>query len=777
MTGFSLTVMVGGKKPYDVDLSEFEEDVVKFGRNARNHIVLDSPIASNFHGELRCEGGAVTVTDKNSTNGIYVNGRRVYEKTRLSPGDVIAFESEQAKQTLKGEYGIVMVLNADQAAGGWSSYKLTDRPVTIGHAPDCDIVLNQVSVSRLHAKIFSVEGKRFIQDSNTTNGVYVNGKRVSRQALADRDVIFIGGAKLVYTAGNHGGHAALYFHLEQPGIPINVKNAGKTVYLKNKPRNILDNISVSLAPNEFVAIIGGSGAGKSTLLNGMCGFSPVTSGRIMFGGEDLYGNYDALKNLIGYVPQQDIVHKDLTLRAMLTFTAEMRMPCDAKAKDRADRVARVIDMVELAGREDTLIKDLSGGQRKRASIAVELISDPNVFFLDEPSSGLDPGTERHLMRTLKNMTQKKKTVIVVTHMTMNISLCDKLIVLGTGGKLCFFGTPDEALAFFNVKDFVDIYDKINTNATQWQLRFANREDAAVLSPEPVGRAERKPQSPAGGRKAKNRNSAARQFSVLCRRYAALVAADRKRLGLLLLQAPLLGLLLSLVAYKTNVIGEITVFKYSQEAKAFLFSLACAAFWLGMLNAVQEICKERDILKRERMTNLKLAPYLFSKLVVLGALCLLQSLLLLAVANAVLGAFPANTLGIPAFAGMFVTTFLSAFSAAALGLFVSGVSPNPDRAMTLAPLILMPQILFSGIAFDLRGFADFLANVINCKWSVVGYCVLANINELPANAESTGTTFENVAYTATRENLFGVWGVLVFIAAVCSLLCVAALRLD
>jgi hypothetical protein len=374
------------------------------------------------------------------------------------------------------------------------------------------------------------------------------------------------------------------------------------------------------------------------------------------------------------------------------------------------------------------------------------------------------------MRTLKNMARKNKTVVVVTHMTMNIKLCDKIIILGTGGKLCFFGTPGEALEFFRVEDFVDIYDKINTNAAGWQLRYASLHPNALAAPHDAPGDKPKPRM-------KNKNSSLKQFSVLCRRYIALVAADRKRLALLLLQAPLLGLLLSLVSHNTNAAGEITVFRYSQEAKAFLFSLSCAAFWLGMLNSVQEICKERDILRRERMTNLKLLPYLLSKLVVLGGACVVQSLLLLLAVAAVVGAFPANEMGVNPFLGMLATTFLSAFSATALGLAVSGLSPNPDRAMTLAPLILMPQILFSGIAFQLQGFADFLSNIINCKWSVVGYCVLANINGIPANADSTGTTFENVAYAATRANLFGVWGILIFIAAVCSALCVAALHFE
>ncbi|MDR1060782.1 MAG: FHA domain-containing protein, partial [Clostridiales bacterium] len=491
--GFSLTIAEGGKKPADIQLADFGAGTVTFGRNAANDVVLDSPIASNFHGALVFEAGpggsgdgdgGVYIIDKNSTNGIYVNGARVSGKARLRPGDAVTFESERARQAARGEHGAVMTLNASRAGAGpgvWSSAKIGGRPLTVGRDASCDIALSQASVSRLHARISAEGGRRFfIQDCGSTNGVYVNGARVSgRRELADRDAIFVGSARLVYAGG------VVHYNVEQPSLPIEVAGARKTVLAKGRPRDILDGVSFSLAPNELAAIIGGSGAGKSTLMNGMCGFAPFTSGSVLFGGEDLRDNYGALKNLIGYVPQQDIVHRDLALRPMLLYTAEMRMPADSTAKDRESRVARAIETVELSGREDAQIKTLSGGQRKRASIAVELVSDPCAFFLDEPSSGLDPGTERHLMQMLKNMAGRGKTVVVVTHMTANIGLCDKLVILGTGGRLCFFGAPSEALAFFGVRDFADIYDKINDSPAQWKLRYeALHRPKAALRPQP-----------------------------------------------------------------------------------------------------------------------------------------------------------------------------------------------------------------------------------------------------------------------------------------------------
>lgn len=767
----TLTVMIGEQKPYDVELSEYNKALVTFGRNPGNDLVIDSPIASGSHGALEYAEGRVYISDYQSTNGVYVNQTRIGQPTLLAAGDMITFESPAAKEAGSEaallHYGVILTLNASQAVTAWETFRLTDQPATIGRDETCSIHLNQISVSRFHATIAYVNGAYCLYDNGSTNGVFVNGARVVGGAMIkDRDVIFIANAKMYYSRG------LLHYSKDQPGIGVDVANAVRTVRTKEGPKTILDNVSFSLKPKEFVAIIGGSGAGKSTLMNGMCGFSRFSGGQVAFENEDLYKNYEILKNLVGYVPQQDIVHKDLTLRKMLMYTAEMRMPQDTTREEREKRVEEVIGMVELTGRENTLIKDLSGGQRKRASIAVELVSDPTVFFLDEPSSGLDPGTERNLMYTLKNMTKKNKTIVVITHMTLNIGICDKVILLGRGGRLCFFGTPQEALKFFNVTDFVDIYDQLNSYAPEWQAHFQNNRSDFTEPGVSVGGAS--PQTAE-----KNKHSAMHQFGVLCRRYISLIISDKKRLLMLLLQAPLLGLLLALVSYKTDTAGNVTVFTYSSEAKALLFSLACAAFWVGMLNSVQEICKERDIFNRERLAKLKLGPYLASKLVVLGGMCLLQSLLLLVVTSALTGLPPSNELSVSPAIGMYITTFLTAFSAVAIGLAVSCASPNPDRAMTLAPLILMPQILFSGIAFELEGFSAFFSNIINCRWAVRAYYVLADINNLPANADATGSTFEDVAYTASKANLFGPWGALLAISVVCILfsICILSIRTE
>ena len=203
------------------------------------------------------------------------------------------------------------------------------------------------------------------------------------------------------------------------------------------------------------------------------GFRPATEGTVLVNGDDFYANYNAYKNIMGYVPQQDIVYDTLTVEQMLTYAAKLRMPEDSTDEDISQRVNEVIGDVELEGREHLVISQLSGGQRKRVSIAVELLADPKLFFLDEPTSGLDPGMERNMMRLLRKLSNKGKTIVLITHATANLHLCDKVTFLGYGGKLCYFGPPSGALKFFNVTDYTDIYDLISKQAEFFQQKFIN----------------------------------------------------------------------------------------------------------------------------------------------------------------------------------------------------------------------------------------------------------------------------------------------------------------
>ncbi len=714
--GMFISIFDGENKPYKINLSDFNKETVTFGRGSDNDIVLLSGLVSRNHGYFKVSENRCMIFDNNSTNGLTINGMQV-EAQQLGEGTQVRID-DYLDPTAKGVL-ILFSFSADEFM--WQSFDISNKgTVTIGRDASCDICLPHVSVSKVHAKIVEEkDGSFFIYDNNSTNGISINGKTVARKArLREKDIVLITNSKIMISG------RTINYCCFSDGIGVDALNIEKTVKVKGGKRNIANDITLAIKPCEFVAIVGGSGAGKTTFMNCISGYVKATKGQVVVNGEDLYTNYDVMKNMIGYVPQQDIVYDNLLLADMLDYTARLRMPKDTSAQERKARVQEVIDIVELTGREDTFIRQLSGGQKKRASIAVELLSDPNLFFLDEPSSGLDPGTERNLMKTLKNMTQKGKTIILVTHNTLNLHLCDKVIFLGNGGNLCFCGKPDDALRFFGVDNFVDIYNILTDDSEFWKNKYSSSEYISrpqfSFAAQNVTTMEDLPQDSKG--------TASHQIAVLCKRYAKLLINDRQRMLLLILQAPLLGLLISLVANGRQ-------FDQYEMTKSILFAFSCAAFWVGILNSIQEVCKERVILKREYMTGLRLSSYIASKMIVLGCLCLLQTVLLVSVfwvtvVNAADSQALEEGVFLNSMVEIFITTFLTSFSAAAMGIFVSTLFKNADRAMTVAPILLMPQILFSNVVFNLEGATEKIAMFVNCRWAIQAYGTTANLNELP-----------------------------------------------
>lgn len=733
---FSITIFDGRDDFYEVDLRSFGKNTITFGRNADNDIVLKSALVSRHHGCFDISGNEIKVCDLGSTNGIQVNGSKSSIAV-FRQGDILRIDSaSHAKPD-----GVLIVISDVNGSENWSSKALTDC-IRIGRNQDNDVVLSHIGVSAEHACIKRKEDQVVIEDLHSTNGVFVNGVRISETQLHEKDLIVILNTKLIYSCGR------LYYYTYQSGLRIDAQNITKIVKNKRKKVCICDDVSLSIEPGSLVAIIGGSGAGKTTFMNAISGYNRPTAGDVLVNGEELYKNYDALKNIIGYVPQQDIVYDNLTLSEMLSYAAKLRLPDDASKKDRNERVQTVIDMVELTGKENTLIRKLSGGQKKRASIAVELLSDPSLFFLDEPASGLDPGTERNLMKTLHKMALTGKTVILVTHSTLNLQECDKIIFMGTGGKLSFFGSENEAKEFFQVNDLVDVYNLISENPDSWREKYLKEhthpegEDASETTQSKV--------------LDRNKHKRIRQVAVLSKRYLKLVLNDKQRLLLLLIQAPVLAFLISMVKNGNQ-------YYESEITRALLFALACSAFWLGTLNSIQEICKERTILRREYMTGVHLGPYVISKFVVLGLLSLAQTAMLTGVFVAMVGDPDVGVMWNPTLE-LLITSFLTALASVATGLFISSLFTNSDRAMTVAPLMLMPQILFSGILFKLEGVTEIISYFAVSRWAMEGYGTTANINGLKyiVNIGGKAQEYNLIAqdyFTYTPEHMITVWAIL------------------
>ena len=676
---YIISIFDGEEQPYFVDLRSFQKQQVMFGRSPDNDIVLHSALVSRHHGYFQIDSNGCTLVDNNSSNGIIVNGQMIRSKF-LQEGDQIKID----RLTASMRDGVMILFGTKKEPVTWRFISLNEKNViTIGRNPTCDVVLDHMSVSRVHAVIENRQGNFFIRDNNSMNGVYVNGQRIyNEQMLKEKDVIVITNSKLLYSAG------LLNYCCFTNGIGLDAIDIVKRVKSGHGEKTITNHISLSIEPCSFTGIIGGSGAGKTTFMNCLSGYNGATEGHVLINGVDLYKNYNSFKSIIGYVPQQDIIHGNLPLQEMLEYSAKLRMPPDTTKEERKARVRDVIKTVELSGHEDTMINLLSGGQRKRASIAVELLSDPKIFFLDEPSSGLDPGTEKNLMHTMHNMARQGITIILITHTIQNINLFDKIIFLGKGGNLCYYGPPQGAPSFFGVEHLSDAYMLTESNSDELKNRFLT---SGIMQPvENTGHNTGKQvrgESESFGVKTRKIFSNTWTLSI---RYTKLLINDTQRMLLLLLQPPLLALMISITK-------DGNQYKYRMITMSLLFTLACSGFWIGILNAIQEICKEKIILKRENMAGLSLFAYVTSKMLVLTILCAVQSFLLL-VSYWILIGLPEDGIIMSPFLELFLTIFLTALSATALGLVVSSFFDNPDRALVVAPLLIMPQILYSGILF-------------------------------------------------------------------------------
>ena len=734
-----------------INLTSLNKQKISFGRGEDNDIVLLSPLVSVNHGYFELSNNKISVVDNQSTNGIFVNNNKI-AASPLKDGDSIKIDDPVDPLNR----GVIFILSTNDKVTSWQQIDLEKKQVIIiGRDSSSDIVINHISVSLKHATITEKNHKFIIKDNNSTNGIMINGELLTGEIpLKERDVILIANAKLIFYKNN------ILYQTYDSGVSLEAADITKTVKVKGKKKDISQHVSLSIKPGQFVAFVGGSGAGKSTFMNCISGVSRPTSGKVYVNGNDLFKNYAVLKNIIGYVPQQDIVFTDLTLKDMLKYAAELRMPDDATEEEKKNRIKAVLETVELTGKEDVMIKNLSGGQRKRASIAVELIADPKLFFLDEPTSGLDPGTERSIMKTLRKMADSGKTIILVTHTTLNLHLCDKIAFFGTEGRLCFSGAPNEALSFFNVTDFVDIYTLLNEDTKTWYDKFNNSEYKDHITKEDSGKTT----------KEKNKKSFTKQFLTLSKRYAKTIINNKQQLLLLLAQAPIIAYLLSLVVTDN-------LFNSYDEAKTLLFAMASASIWLGLLNSIQEICKERVILQKEYMANLKLSAYLGSKMLIQCLLGLIQAVLLVTTFS-LLVEVPSTGVVTSWYLETTVVCFTTIISASSLGLVVSSLSKNSSVAMSFAPLLLVPQLLFSGMLFPLEGIVDKISYFILCRWSVEGFGTINNLNDLTDSIQEIVPTYIREAesfYTFTETHLFQDIAIIIFMMIILLILCFGILK--
>jgi ABC-type multidrug transport system ATPase subunit/pSer/pThr/pTyr-binding forkhead associated (FHA) protein len=812
-------------------------DIISIGRAATNDIVIDDPIVSGQHLQLVREGNEYTLIHPHparskTVNGLLYQGHKIRGdeqfKKSLSSGDLFRIGDEEGTLvTLRFRSGSDSI---HATAPTIAPIRLTAETLTIGRRDDNTIVLAHPQVSARHAKLTREGATYRIDDLNSTNHVYVNGQIITGQTLKTGDEIRIGPYRLIFE-GN-----LLRPYDESSFIRIDAVGLKKQ---GNSGVTLLDDISLSIPPRSFVALVGGSGAGKSTLLDALNGLRPAQNGTVYFNGADYYRNTAAYATQIGYVPQDDIVHADLTVERALYFAAKIRLPHDFTEEQIEQRITEVLDEVELTHRRSLMVKSLSGGQRKRVSIALELLANPSVFFLDEPTSGLDPGLDRKMMFLLRKLADRGHTILLVTHATNNINSCDYVCFLSAGGRLAYFGPPEQAKTYFGKTDFAEIYtaleptDESPAVSADAQSRYRasseyTRYVATPLHKEPEAANEAMTTTTPGSKSVLWRlGSGWRQFLVLSRRYIELLRNDSTNLAILLLQAPIIALMLvlmlrievgdgifnptSLAQCRTQIVtatGPLTLpqaqqavstscqnalnfltqapagIAYTQahggishamrdfllpgagtEAQTALFIMAFATILFGCINGAREFVKEAPIYRRERAVNLGIAPYMFSKFAVLGVLCLFQSFVLLAIVQ-LAEPLRQGVFTIP-FLEAYITLALTSFAGLMTGLAISAVAPNNDRAISFVPIILLPQVIFSGAIIALKDWpTQILATLFPSRWAMAALGTVVGLPEGSGGDQLYGAdfTYHGTLYTLytkaeATQRLTTAWGVL------------------
>ncbi len=655
---------------------------MRLGRAVDNDIAVNSRLVSKNHLQIETKSRKVTITDLNSTNGTHVNGNRIEpnQSVMLKPGDVMRI-GDLTGNSIQITYGSGIEGDARrESVDTLDLSKLATQPsMIVGRDDSCDLTMAHPGVSKHHAMITRESGQISIKDLGSTNGTFVNGARITQVVLNNGDEIRIGPFHLVYDGArqNLGGSRKLGHRLDAIHLVKQVKG-GFT---------ILKDVSLSIQPTEFVAFVGGSGAGKSTLMKAFNGYEPATKGQLLIDGEELYSRLDMYRTEMGYVPQDDIIHRELPVRLALWYAAKLRLP-DASNEEINKAIDDALKAVEMTEHQTKRVKDLSGGQRKRVSIAAELLAQPSLFYLDEPTSGLDPGLEKKMMYDLKRLADQGRTILLVTHATANIEQCDYVAFMAKG-QLAYYGPPKEAIKFFEAEDFSDIYQKLSFEIdpakgvpappellAEYQQSESSskggRVSAGVLWSEKFHKSplyqkyvasrqasisDSRKRGSGGGAAALRpaRASFIKQTYYLARRHFDLIRHDVRTLIILLAMLPMIGVLFGAVsghawltgkewetrsgtiitgtfkeikdAMKADLKGQpkdaSNTFTPYQDASTLVMMLALALTQGGTFAASYEIVKERAIFRRERAVNLSVWSYVLSKVVVLGLFALIQ----------------------------------------------------------------------------------------------------------------------------------------------------------
>ena len=561
--------------------------------------------------------------------------------------------------------------------------------LTIGRqAMPGQVVLDHPNVSRRHAAFEIVGGTIVLRDLGGINGTYVNGGRLrGARTLIRGDRIDIGPFQLTFD-GN-----ALTRVARVGNVQLLVQGVSCDVHRRQTsglPRRILHGANLHILPSEFVAIIGVNGSGKSTLMNIMAGRALPSEGAVLLNDDDLHANFEALKQDIAFVPQQDVLHEQLTLRQALGYTAQLRLPPDTTVEQRNAAVDDAARSVDLLDRLDQRIGALSGGQKKCASLASEILNRPSLLLLDEVTSGLDESADWQVMRLLRRLADDGVTIIVVTHTLANVTeFCDKVICMGRGGQPTFIGAPSEVLDFFDVHRLGEVFDRTDElGAECWRAKFEATVSATVSLPAPVESRDnarrlalRRPRDPV----LITLLRAMRQAAILLHRNTTLLLADRRTLAMAAVQSALIG---GLMGYAFGDFGA--GLERINAQNALLLLLGLSAIWLGCNAASKDIVGEIEIYRREHDVNLSTAAFIGAKYLVSCIFTVLQLAIVYILVSALADGIPGDRMQ------QFMLLTIGALAGTATGLVISAFANTRDQATTIVPLALVPQLILAGV---------------------------------------------------------------------------------
>jgi ABC-type multidrug transport system ATPase subunit len=598
---------------------------------------------------------------------------------------------------------------------------------TIGRANDNDIVIQDVLASRHHAFLVQSPLGTEIRDARSINGTFVNGVRVGSAVLSEGDVITIGNVDLVFTGGNliRRTEAAT----RTGGLEVDA------VHFKIDGKELLDNISLTARPGTLTAIIGGSGAGKTTLSRLIAGYTRPSQGSVTFEGHDIHAEYATMRSRIGMVPQDDVVHRQLTVNQALGYAAELRLPPDTSKQERAQVVAQVLEELDLTKHADTRVDKLSGGQRKRASVALELLTQPSLLLLDEPTSGLDPALDRQVMLMLRQLADAGRVVLVVTHSVSYLDVCDQILLVAPGGKTAFNGPPSQVGEALGTTNWADIFANVGADPDEANRRFMERK----------GRSQQA-QAPARGSPADLgepvHTDVLRQLSTIARRQVRLVLSDRLYTVFLALLPFLTGAIALTVKGPHPGLGPADPMGAAPTQPQYIMVLLnFGAVFMGTALTIRDLIGERAIFRREQAVGLSTTAYLLAKLAVFFVFATIQAAIATFIVRLGKGAPTAHP---PFFDNstfsLFVTVAGTCVASATLGLVLSAVATSNEQIMQLLAVSIISQLVLAGGMIPVTGRAGLnqVSWLTPARWgyaagaSSIDFPNLVKVKQIPTN---------------------------------------------